>query len=131
MENKLEITTLLKSSKTVSDSSQKKMSATQSIWLHEKSVLAVKNTKNVTINTSNKTKIEEVIMDNNIPVSQLYKNRSGDMVAVCKSKDTSDVLKNLVASDNEEIVLVTWQERCHSITIVGLPRENRHDRNVG
>ena len=91
MENKLdEITTLLKCSKIVSDTSQKKMSITHSIWQDknklasikappEKSVLVVKNPKNVTTNVSNQTRIEKAIMDNNIPVSQSYKNRSGDI----------------------------------------------------
>jgi hypothetical protein len=134
IENKLdEITTLLKCSKIVSDTSQKKMSTTHSIWQDknklasikappEKSVLVLKNTQNVTTNESNQTRIEKAIMDNNIPVSQSYKNKSGDTVIVCESKDTRDELKNLV-SDTDEIVLDTPQERRPSITIVGLPRE--------
>ena len=56
--------------------------------VHAKSVLVVKNSQNAATNNDNQNKVENTIMSNNIPVSQSYKNKSGDLVVVCENKNT-------------------------------------------
>ena len=83
----------------------------------------IKNSEDTLLNDSNQRKVERAIMDNNIHVSQSYKNKSGDLVIECDSEDTRDELKNIVASADQEIEMNAPSEKKLSITIVGLPKE--------
>ena len=134
MENKLnEITKLLKNAPSQQKSEPTKP-ATQSIWHNKEklatikappqnSVLVIKNGSDAEQNDENQNKVEQTMMSNNIPITQSYKNKAGDLVMVCETKDQRDELKNLVSSTNEEIVMNAPAEKRPSITIVGLPKE--------
>ena len=69
-------------------------------------------------------------MSNNIPVVKSYRNKSGDLLVVCESKDTREQIKNLVLDKNENIVFNTPEEKRPSITIVGLPKEYKKEEIV-
>ena len=47
--------------------------------------------------------IEKAVMDNNIPLSDTYENKSGDLVIVCESEDARDKLKTAVKSTHQHI----------------------------
>ena len=137
MENKLdEITKLLKNTQTqtkITPVNQGKQTS-QSIWDNTEklasvkapplnSVLVIKNRNDSETNEENHIKVEKTMVENNISVSSSHKNKAGDLVMVCETKDKRDELKNLVSTTNEHIVMSTPAEKRPSITIVGLPKE--------
>ena len=144
MESKLdEITTLLKNNqnKQPRNSDSKPTLKPNTIWQDKeklatvkapvpRSVLVVKNTNDVEKDCSNLSKVEAAMKDNDISVSQSYKNKSGDLVVVCETKDIRDELKNIVSSSNTEMILNAPSERRPSITIVGLPKEYSKDELI-
>lgn len=88
----------------------------------ENSVLVVKKTDNPTTNNENNQKLEKTMLENNVPLKQSYRNKNGDLVMVCDTKDKRNELKEIVSSsiDNE---LLTPDQRKPAITIVGLNKE--------
>ncbi len=95
-----------------------------------KSVLVVKNTNDTEKDNTNYSKVESVIMDNNLAVSQSYKNRSGDLVVICDTESSRNQLKDLVSSTNDDIIMNAPSEKRSSITIVGLPKEYNKDELI-
>ena len=143
MESKLnEITELLKRKETRNSNQQKTSKATISNIWHDKekletikvprptSVLVVKKVDDEEKRAENQNVIETAIMDNNIPVVESYKNKSGDLFIVCESEDMRNELKSIVTSSIEDIVVNTPREKRHSITIVGLTKEYQEDEII-
>ena len=62
-------------------------------------------------------------MHHNIPITQSFNNKAGDLVMVCESKEKRDKLKNLVSSTNNDIIMNTPAEKRLSVTLVGPPKE--------
>ena len=78
-----------------------------------KSVLVVKRSGEEET-TENQSIVENTITNNNISVIESYKNKLGDVMVVCESKDTHDEWK----ISNEEIAT-----KFNTQSIVGLPKE--------
>ena len=85
-----------------------------------KFVLVIKKHGDVFRNQNKQNKVERTIMDNNLSVSKSYQNKEGDLVLICKDKDTRDELKTFVASADGSIAMNTPKEKRSAITIVGL-----------
>ena len=92
-----------------------------------KAVLVISNTSDPQTDTENQNIVEKTIIENQISLSQTYKNKSGDLVLVCDSEETRDELKNLVHSAKEDISMGSPNVKRSSITIVGLSREYSSD----
>ena len=134
IENKLEeVTELIKTKliKTTVDNLGEKETRLVSIWHNKqklesikasppKSALVIKKHGDVLQNQNKQNKVERSIKDNNLSVSKSYQNKEGDLVLICKDKDTRDELKDLVASADESIAMNTPKEKRSAITIVGL-----------
>ena len=143
MESKLDvITNLLKNSNNVQPkTSPSKDCNSTTIWQDKemystvaapspKSVLVIKNSEDAVQNDSNQDEVDKVIMSNKIPVTQSYKNKSGDIVVECETSDIRDELKNIVASTDQNIVMNSPSEKRQSITIVGLPKEYKKEEVI-
>ena len=74
-------------------------------------------------NEENQNKIEDVLIRNKVEVAESFKNRGGDLVVVCNSKEELDTVKNLVATTSQDTEVRTPNEKRPSITIVGIPKE--------
>ena len=95
-----------------------------------KSVLVIKNSDDPSRNTATRNNVEKTIMENEIAVSQSYKNKSDDLVVVCETEEKRNELKNLVASTDEDIVMNTPVEKRASIIIVGLQQEYKKEEII-
>ena len=93
-----------------------------------KSVLVIKKAEEEEKNSENLNFIENALISNNIPVTKSFKNKTGDLLVVCESKDTRDQIKNLVSTTNHDIICSSPQEKRSSITIVGLPKEYKKEK---
>ena len=89
----------------------------------QKNVLVIKANENDQRNINTRAHVEKSIMDHKIPVCQSFDNNNGDLVVVCESEVNRDHLKDLVATDHEEIEMTTSAPKRASITIVGLKRQ--------
>ena len=94
------------------------------------SLLIIRNVDDVERNNQNQMQVENAIMNNNISVSRSYKNKTGDLVVVCESKDIRDELKTVIASMNQEIPMNSLAEKRPSITIVGLPKDYKKEEVI-
>ena len=92
-----------------------------------KAVLVISNTPDLQLNTENQNIVEKTVIDNQISLSETYKNKSGDLVLVCDSTEARDELKNLVHSAKEDILMNTPKVKLSYITIVGLSRDYSAD----
>ena len=70
-------------------------------------MLIVKYCENQEQNKASRVGVEKAIMDNNIPVSKSFRNKSGDLVVVLESEDKRNELKELVSSANSGIIIDT------------------------
>ena len=65
--------------------------------------------------------IEDMIIENKMPVTKAFTNTSGDLVLVCDSVDTRDKLKDITSKKNLELKTVVGKKE--NITIVGLSKK--------
>ena len=86
-----------------------------------KPLLIVKDCENEEQNKSSRVGVEKAIMDNNIPVSKSFRNKSGDLVVVLESQDKLNELKELDSSANSDIIIDTNTKI--NISILGLQEE--------
>ena len=135
-----EIKKLLSTKKEISVSTQDN-SPVSSIWLDKekletikapapKALLVVKKANDDEKSVENQRAIETAIMNNNIPVVESYQNKSGDLMIVCETENSRDELKNIVATNNEDIIVNTPREIRHGVTIVGLPKEYKKEEII-
>lgn len=94
--------------------------------LKDESTLVIKNNTGG-IDERIENGIEKIVVDNNIKFDRSFKNKDGDMVFVCDDSTSCNLLKNAIASTNNELELVTKTDKATSITIVGLRQE--YDKN--
>ena len=69
-------------------------------------------------------------MENEIPLSETYKNRAGDLVLVCENQEARDKLQNVVEHANQGITMNSPKAKQKPITIVGLPKAYRENEIV-
>ena len=99
-----------------------------SIWFNKDKLATVKVSPSepvLVVNNAgdaNKDSVEKAIMDNAIPVTKTYINNAGDLVLVCDTTDSRDKLKEIIATNNEEIHMKEVSSKRPSITIVGLSK---------
>ena len=141
MENKLnEITDFMKASTTKQNTESTKP-AVANYWDNkegneivkappQQSTLILKSYASATQNNEIQDKVQQTIVDNNIPVTKSFTNKTGDTVMICETKEDRDKLKNLVSRADEEIVMTAPGEIRHSITIVGFRREYEKDEII-
>ena len=134
MDTKLiEITKLLKSPSQLKAKPGKPVQ--NSVWNDEEklatvkappqnSVLVIKKSITNEQNVEIQDQVQQIMIQNNIPVTQSFMNKSGDMVMVCETQDDRDKMKNLMSNSNEEIVMNAPAEKRPAITIVGLKKEH-------
>ena len=87
------------------------------------SVLVVGKTNEQENDQKNLEVVEKVIMENNIGLKKSYKNKSGELVLVCESKETRDNLSNIVESIDKRIPTKSPNGKRPTIAIVGLYKE--------
>ena len=87
-----------------------------------KAVLVISKAESFQQNTENREVIEKVVMENEIPLRETYKNRDGDLVLVCTNQEARDKLQNVVEEVNPGINMNTPKSKQKPITIVGLPK---------
>ena len=88
--------------------------------------LVIKANSNVERSKETRESIEKVIMEKKIPI-QTYNNNNGDMVVVCENENNLDILKESVASIDNDIMMSTPSPIRDSITIVGLQKDYTKD----
>ena len=139
IENKLtEITKLIKSNPLSLNSDQPDTITHSSIWHNNKrvenmkaslkapsepSALVVKGKPSPEQNKEMRDKVQQVMIDNNIPVTKSFTKPSGDIVMLCETEDDREKLKNIVLATDNEIVMNSPTAVRPSITIVGLKEE--------
>ena len=96
-----------------------------------KAVLVVGKSQDSEKETENHDIIEKAVMENHIPLSETYENKSGDLVIVCESKDARDKLKTVVENSHQDIVLSSPKIKKKPITIVGLPKAHKEEEIIG
>lgn len=98
----------------------------------QRAVLVVKSSGDEEKCKENQQVVEATIMDNNIPVIESHKNKSGDLVVHFENEEIRDEVRDLVSSTGivPEIIMTTPTEARPSITIVGLPREYKKEEIV-
>ena len=74
--------------------------------------------------------VEKAIMDNNISLQNTYKNRNGEVVIVCESEESRDLLQNIVSNADRNIPTKTPKGKNPSISIVGAPKEYSADEII-
>ena len=67
--------------------------------------------------------VEKAIMDNNIPVTNTFKNKTGDLIVVCDTSDSRDELQRIIRSNTENATMKPVTLKKPSITIVGLNKQ--------
>lgn len=87
------------------------------------SVLVVGKTNEEDKDQKNMEVVEKVIMENNIGLQKSYKNKSGELVIVCNSKESRDNLSNIVDSIDESIPTKSPNGKRPTIAVVGLYKE--------
>ena len=87
------------------------------------SVLVVGKTNEQDKDQKNLEVVEKVIMENDIGLKKSYKNKSGELVIVCESKETRDNLSNIVESIDKKIPTKSPNGKRPTIAIVGLYKE--------
>ena len=142
IENKLnDIPSLLRSTQTSKTNTHQASPVKLNIWNDEdklakikappaKSILIVKNVQECERNKADQATVETTIMENNTPVFQYYKNKSGDTVIICEDNESRDEIQNLVSLSNDAIEMSSPVEKMPSVSIVGLPREYSKDEVI-
>ena len=87
------------------------------------SVLVVGKTNEQDKDQKNLEVVEKVIMENDIGLKKSYKNKSGELVIVCESKETRDNLSNIVESIDKKIPTKSPNGKRPTIAIVGQYKE--------
>ena len=96
----------------------------------QNSVLVIKKSITNEQNVEIQDQVQQIMIQNNIPVIQSFMNKSGDMVMVCETQDDRDKMKNLMSNSNEEIVMNAPAEKRPAITIVGLKKEHGREEII-
>jgi hypothetical protein len=108
--------------------------ATNSIWFNNErlkkvkaptgpSVLVVGKTNDAQRDTKHMEVVQKVIMDNDVTLQKSYKNKNGELVIVCDSKEARDNLSNIVNSIDDNIPTKSPNGVRPTISIVGLYKE--------
>lgn len=109
--------------------------STSSIWFNKErlekvkapavpSVLVVGKTNEEGKDKQNMEVVEKVIMDNsNIGLQKSYKNKNGELVILCDSKESRDNLSTIVGSIDARIPTKSPNGKRPTIAIVGLHKE--------
>ena len=104
------------------------------IWLDEtrlatvkapepKAVLVINKEIDQVKDIENQEIVEKVVIESGICLKQSIKDKDGNIVLVCESKEARDELKNLVQTADENIRMISPKEKLVPITLVGLPRQ--------
>ena len=80
-----------------------------------KAVLLINKDADLNKNKANQNVIEQIVMDNEIPLTDSHKNESGDIVSICENREARDNLKTLVENTD---VGITMSPKA-KLTIVG------------
>jgi len=91
------------------------------------SVLVVGKSSDEDNDQKNMEVVEKVIMENNIGLQKSYKNKSGELVIVCDSKESRDNLSTIVDSIDKKIPTKSPNGKRPTIAIVGLYKEYTKD----
>ena len=84
--------------------------------------MIINNTFDPHTNEETHETVEKVIVDNAVSLENSHKNKDGDLVIVCESKEARDELKNLVQEADETIQMNSPNVALNSITLVGLQK---------
>ena len=87
------------------------------------SVLVVGKTNDVQKDIRHIEVVQKVIMDHDVTLQKSYKNKSGELVIVCDSKESRDNLSNIVNSIDDSIPTKSPHGIRPTISIVGLYKE--------
>ena len=77
--------------------------------------------------SENNAALDKAIIENKIPVTKAYQNKSGDLVVVCKNSDSRDNLKKLIENSDSSVAVKAVSSKNPGITIVGLNTECTKD----
>jgi hypothetical protein len=114
---------------------------TNSIWFNKDkleaikappvpSVLVVGKTNELEKDIQNRDMVEKVIMENNIGLQKSYKNKNGELVIVCDSKESRDNLSTIVENMDNTIPTKTPTGKRPTVAIVGLHKEYKKEEIV-
>ena len=87
-----------------------------------KAALVISKDADLNKNKANHNVIEQIVMDNEIPLTNSHKNESGDIVLICENREARDTLKTLVQNTDSGITMTSPKAKLVPISIVGLPR---------
>ena len=87
------------------------------------SVLVINKATDSSVDKINTDLVENMVIENRIPVTKSFKNRNGNLVVVCDSVESRDALKNQVSASNDNIEMKTPKENRPVVSIVGLTKK--------
>ena len=94
------------------------------------STLVITKGADATVDKSNTDLIENMVIENKIPVKRSFKDKTGNLHVVCTSVDSRDTLKNQVSAQNGNIEMKTPSENRPVVSIVGLTKNYEKDEVV-
>ena len=71
--------------------------------------------------------VEKAIIENSIPVTKSFKNKSGDLIVVCDTTDSRDQLQRIIQTNTENVTMKPVTKKKPSVTIVGLSKKYSKD----
>jgi hypothetical protein len=113
---------------------EKSLPVKNSIWFNKErletvkappvpSVLVVGKTNEVDKDRKHMEVVEKVIMENNIGLQKSYKNKNGELIVVCDSREARDNLSTMVSNVDERIPTISPNGKRPTVAIVGLYKE--------
>ena len=94
------------------------------------SVLIISKSPDSVVDRTNKDLVESTVIENKILVKKSFKSQNGNLVVVCDSAESRDVLKDQVTAANGEIEMRTPNEIRPVVSIVGLTKNYEKDEVI-
>ena len=96
----------------------------------QESILVINKAADTTVDKTNTELVENMVIESRIPVTKSFKDKSGNLVVVCESKESRDALKNQVSESNNTIEMKTPTENRSVVSIVGFSRNYEKEEVV-
>ena len=94
------------------------------------SVLVVNKADDPGIDRNITNDVENMVIESRIPVKKSFRNTNGNLVVVCESEESRDVLKEKVLALNDNIEIKTPKENRPVVSIVGLSKSYEKEEVV-
>ena len=94
------------------------------------STLVINKATDDAVDKSNTDIIENMVIENKIPIKRSFKDKNGNLHVVCTSVESRDELKTQVTASNNNIEMKTPTENRPVVSIVGLTKQYEKEEVV-